>query len=96
MIPLWSTTICIALGFQQKVDLGDWTSYLDLHPAQYDTQSSIALLEARSPDDRDAFLTSARDVPQACQVHVSAGLILLGTYYMGALCPRVFEILATL
>ena len=76
MLPLWLTTVLFALGFQQKVDLGEWTSYLDLHPAQEDSHSVMVLLEARSPHNEDAFLTAAKNIPLAYQVHVGVGTVL--------------------
>ena len=58
------------------MDLGEWTSYLDLHPAQEDSHSVIVLLEARRPSNVDAFQTSAKNIPLAYQVHVGGGLLL--------------------
>ncbi|KAK7494550.1 hypothetical protein BaRGS_00014203 [Batillaria attramentaria] len=55
---------------RQRVDLVDWTSYLELHPSQDVNNSVIVLLEAGRPDNLDTFVQAAVQVPLAQQVHV--------------------------
>lgn len=55
---------------RQRVDLGEWTSYLDVHPGQDGSDSVIVLLEAGRPDNLDTFVQEAVQVPMAQQVHV--------------------------
>nr|KAG5704984.1 hypothetical protein BaRGS_022826 [Batillaria attramentaria] len=54
---------------RQRVDLVDWTSYLELHPSQDVNNSVIVLLEAGRPDNLDTFVQAAVQVPLAQQVH---------------------------
>lgn len=75
---------------RQRIDLGEWTSYLDINPSADANNSVIVLLEAGRPDDLD----TAVQVPMAQQAHVLQhgcpiawkcgspfGIILLCTYH---------------
>ncbi|KAL8603079.1 hypothetical protein ACOMHN_015644 [Nucella lapillus] len=52
----------------QQVDLGEWTSYLDLHPPQTSSSSVVALLEAGPPEHSDN--TAQQQTPSPSRVHV--------------------------
>ncbi|XP_076445660.1 uncharacterized protein LOC143283340 [Babylonia areolata] len=53
---------------KQQVDLGEWTSYLDLHPVQNSSNSVVALLEAGPPDVSE--MAQSMQVAPASRVHV--------------------------
>lgn len=62
--------------FQYKVDLRNWTSFLDSQnypsqPVAHGSEICYILLEAGTPDDQSNFLQQTFSVPDAKRVKVS-------------------------